>query len=79
MRDIKNGNICNIKFIYGKKSKNIRGEFKADWENSRNISEVGIIDFDNIFWFKPKIKEINENSKGAERKRKLKWSKRGSG
>ena len=79
MKDINNGDISNIKFVYGKKSKNIRGEFKADWENSRNISEVGIIDFDNIFWFKPKIKEINENSKGAERKRKLKWSKRGSG
>ena len=44
-----------------------------------NISKVGIIEFDNIFWIKPKIKEINENSKGAERKRKLKWSKRGSG
>jgi len=24
------------------------------------ISEVGIIDFDNIFWFKPKIEEIKE-------------------
>ena len=57
----------------------MRGEFKADWENSRNTSEVGIIDFDNTFWFKPKTKETNENSKGAERKRKLKWSKRGSG
>ena len=37
-----------------------------------NLSKVGIIDFDNIFWFKPKIKEINENSKGSKRKRKLK-------
>ena len=72
--------VGSILMIYKRrKEKNIRGEFKADWENSRNISEVGIIDFDNIFWFKPKIKEINENSKGAERKRKLKWSKRGSG
>ena len=70
MRDKTNGNICNIKFIYGKKSKNIRSKFKANQENSRNISEVGILDFDNIFWFKPKIKEINENSKRAERKRK---------
>ena len=54
--EIKQMEIYVIKFIYGKKSKNIRGEFKADWENSRNISKVGIIDFDNIFWFKPKIK-----------------------
>ena len=44
-----------IKFIYGKKSKNIRGKFKANSENSMNLSKVGIIDFDNIFWFKPKI------------------------
>ena len=29
-RDINNGNISNIKFIYGKKSKNIRGKFKAN-------------------------------------------------
>ena len=28
LRDITNGNI--IKFIYGKKSKNIRGKFKAN-------------------------------------------------
>ena len=68
MRDKTNGNI--IKFIYGKKSKNIRGEFRANQENSRNISKVGIIDFDGVFWFKQKIKEINENSKRAERKRK---------
>ena len=60
MKDINNGDISNIKFVYGKKSKNIRGEFKADWENSRNISEVGIIDFDNIFWLKPKMEEIKE-------------------
>ena len=70
MIDKTNGNICNIKFIYGKKSKNIRGKFKANSENSMNLSKVGIIDFDNIFCFKPKIKEINENSKRAERKRK---------
>ena len=55
MRDKTNGNICNIKFIYGKNSKNIKVKLKVNWENSRNISEVGIIDFDDIFWFKPKI------------------------
>ena len=37
----------------------------------KNIQKMdGILDFDNIFWFKQKIKEINENSKRAERKRK---------
>ena len=72
MRDKINGKY--IKFIYGKKSKNIRGKFKANKENSRNISKVGIIDFDNIFWFKPKIMKYwqNENSKRAERKKENK-------
>ena len=28
LRDKTNGNKCNIKFIYGKKSINIRGKFK---------------------------------------------------
>ena len=38
MRDVTNENI--IKFIYGKKSKNIRGKFKANQENSRKNIEV---------------------------------------
>ena len=63
MRDKTNGNICNIKFIYGKKSKNIRGKFKANSENSMNLSKVGIIDFDNIFWFKPKIMKYWQKNK----------------
>ena len=70
MRDKINGKY--IKFIYGKKSKNIRGKFKANSENSMNLSKVGIIDFDNIFWYKPKIMKYwqKENSIRAEGKRK---------
>jgi len=63
LRDKTNGNICNIKFIYGKKSKNKRGKFKANSENSMNLSKVGIIDFDNIFWFKPKIMKYWQKNK----------------
>ena len=46
-----------------KKTKNIRGKFKANSENSMNLSKVGIIDFDNIFWFKPKIMKYWQKNK----------------
>ena len=62
MRDKTNGNIYNIIFIYGKNSKYIKGNLKLIKKNSRNISEVGIIDFDNMFWFKPKT--IYDNNDG---------------